>query len=217
MHAQTPPGGHAEHHPAGSPTDQGSSTTPAPPATPPPPAPTSGSSMGAMMEHMTGSVPKKPLMPRLLNAERLSEAERNALRGDAERRVETGLQVLEQGLIDFAEARRTRDEAALARAIGTLQDGARRWDMGLAVLRALSPPDTLPREAALTWFKTQMHLEPTLASPSALPWGLSWTHLGGMVILGLCAAGAIVVYLSKVRRSLRLLERLTQRKHEGTR
>jgi hypothetical protein len=166
---------------------------------------------------MTGSVPKKARIPRLLDVERLSAAERQALRGDAERQVETGLQAVEQGLIDFAAARRTRDEVALARAIGTLQDGARYWEIGMAVLHALSSPDTSPREAALTWFKTQMNLEPTLPSPSALPWGLSWTHLGGMVILGLFAAGALVIYLYKVRRSLRLLDRLTRRKHEGTR
>lgn len=172
--------------------------------------------MGAMMEHMTGSVPKKPLMPRLLDVERFSEAEWQALQADAERQVETGLQVLEQGLIDFAAARRTRDDAALARAIGTLQDGARHWETGMAVLRALSTPDTSPRQAALTWFKTQMHLDPSLPSPSALPWGLSWTHLGGMVILGLFAIGALVVYVYKVRRALTLLKRLTRRKDEGT-
>lgn len=173
--------------------------------------------MGAMMEHMTGSVPQKPLMPRLLDVERLSEVERNALQGDAERQVETGLQLLEQGLIDFAAARQRRDDMALARAIGTLQDGARHWETGVAVLHALSTPDASPREAALTWFKTQMHLEPTLPLPSSLPWGLSWTHLGGMVILGLFAIGALVVYFSKVRRALTLLDRLTRRKHEGTR
>lgn len=169
------------------------------------------------MESMTGSVPQPPLMSRLLNVERLSASERQGLRDDATRQVETGLQILEQGLIDFAAARQTRDAAALALAIGSLQDGARHWEMGMAVLRTISTPDAVPRQAALTWFKDQMRLEPALPSLSPLPWGLSWTHLGGMLSLGLFAMAALALYLYKVRRTVLFLEQLTRGKHEGTR
>lgn len=166
-----------------------------------------------MMEHMLSGVPqKKPLVPRLLDAERLSEHERNTLRGDAERRAQEGLQLLALGLREFTDAQQSGDEGALARAVARLQEGASLWETGSAVLRTLSSPGVRPEVTALRWFRVQMNLESTLMLPSTLPWGLSWMHLGGMVALGLFAVGAMVAYLYKVRWSLRLLHRLTRGK-----
>jgi hypothetical protein len=169
--------------------------------------------MGGMLEHMQGGTPqKKPLIPRLLDAERLSEGERHTLRGDAERRMQEGLQLVASSFHEFTEAQQSGDAAALTRAVARLQEGASLWETGSAVLRALSAPGARPEVAALRWFRAQMNLEPTLVLPSTLPWGLSWVHLGGMVALGLFAAGAIAAYLYKVRWSLRLLQRLTRGK-----
>lgn len=98
----------------------------------------------------------------------------------------------------------------MARAVVRLQEGASLWETGSAVLHALSSPGVRPEVVALRWFRTQMNLESTLLLPSTLPWGLSWVHLGGMVALGLFAAGAMAAYLYKVRWSLRLLNRLTR-------
>jgi hypothetical protein len=167
--------------------------------------------MREMMEHMQGGTPqKKPLIPRLLDAERLSEGERNTLRGDAERRVQEGLQLLASSFHEFTEAQQSGNVGALARAVAKLQEGASLWETGSAVLHTLSSPGARPESAALRWFREQMNLESTLVLPATLPWGLSWVHLGAMVALGLFAAGAMVAYLYKMQWSLRLLNRLTR-------
>jgi hypothetical protein len=170
--------------------------------------------MEQMMGQMGAKSPQKPLMPRLLDAERLSERERQTLRSDAEQRVQAGLQRLDQGLRAFADAQQTQDAEALARAVGQLHEAVSLWETGTTVLQALSSSTPRPRETALTWFKTQMHLAPAPQEATARPWGLSWVHLGGMVALGLFATGAVMVYLVKVRQSLRLLDRLTHRRHD---
>jgi hypothetical protein len=195
------PSAHEQHHPAGS------APNPAAPSVSPPPA---GMDMEQMMRQMMGSAPQKPLMPWLLDADRLPESERNRLRGAAERKAQEGLLQLEQGIRDFEEARQSNDEDALARAIEKLQAGIELWQTGSAVLRALSSPSVQPSETALTWFKTQMNLEPMPPLSAGLPWGLSWAHLGGMAALALLATGAVAVYFYKVRRALDLLDRLTR-------
>ncbi len=169
-----------------------------------------------MMQEMertmrSASPPKKALVPRLLDAERLSESERNALRGAAERKALEGLRLLEQAVRDFAQARRRGDEAALERAVEKLQEGATLWETGSAVQRALSTSGGRPRETALAWFKAQMNIEGAPPSAGGFPWGLTPFHVAMMAMLGLFAAGMFAVYLYKVRRSLALLSRLTAR------
>jgi len=78
---------HEKHHPPGVPAP---SQTPAPPgpaakrtpAHPVVPTPGMGMEMMKEMERMMGAPPKKPLVGRLLEIERLSKTERDSLRAD---------------------------------------------------------------------------------------------------------------------------------------
>ncbi len=161
------------------------------------------------MERMMGEPVKKPLMSRLLDAERLSEGERAALGKDAEQRVQQGLELLERGTRELSAARRANDGAAIAQAVSALKEGSELWETGAAVQRALSLPPATASATALRWFRSQMNVEVPEAV-TAWPWGLSPVHLAIMGILALTAGGGMVLYLYKVRRSLALLVRLTR-------
>jgi hypothetical protein len=164
-------------------------------------------SMMREMERMMGTVPKKPLVGRLLDADGMSETDRNALRGDAERRVQAGLVLIERGTRELAEARRRGDETALTRAVQTLEEGAAQWHTGRAVLEALS--STSPRAAGMRWFKSQMNLEIPSATPQSIG-GLSRRHATVMAGLAFLLAAGVALYVYKIRRSLALLARLTR-------
>ena len=56
-----------------------------------------------------------------------------------------------------------------------------------------------------------MNLDAQRAMPTGLPWGLSWMHIVVMAALVVFTAGAISLYLYRVRRALGLLARLTRR------
>lgn len=166
------------------------------------------------MEGMMGGLPRRPLISRLLDTERLSEAERNSLRGDAERRVRAGRARLEEGTRDLAAARGRGDEPALDRALRTIAEGVTLWETGRAVEDALSSPGTNPKDSALSWFKAQMNLGAPPPRPTALPWGLSWFHAAVMVTLAIFAVGGVAAYLYKVRRAISLLGQVTRRSGE---
>ena len=206
------PEGHGQHHPAAATVETPAAVTPPPPSPASPPAAPGapqGMDMPAMMREMgrmMGGVPKKPLVARLLDAERMTEVERNALRGDAERRIQEGLALLERGTRQLADARRTGDDAALARAVQRLEEGAAHWETGRAVLQALSSP--APRGAGVRWFKSQMNLE--LPSTPLTIGGLSWRHATVMASLAFIVVAGAALYGYKVRRSLALLARLTR-------
>lgn len=163
------------------------------------------------MERMLGARRAKPLMPRLLDADRLTERERNALRGAAERQAQEGLLILERGARQLLKARRAGDDRAIERAVERLQEGAALWERGAAVQHGLSSSPAPPSKTAIRWFKSQMNLDaqlPSIAGPA--PWGLSWVHFGVMAVLGLFATVAAALYLYKVQRSLSFLSRLTK-------
>ena len=209
------PEGHEQHHPAGA-TEAPAPLRP-PPSPAPPPAPGSAvpdapammdmPSMMREMERMMSGVRPKPLVARLLDAERMTEAERNSLRESAERRVQQGLELLERGTRDFAEARRRADETAIASALQTLEEGAAQWQTGRAVIQALESPT--PRSKSLQWFKAQMNLD-VPSAPRGDLWGVSRRHAAFMAIVVLIAIGGIGIYAYKVGRSLRLLARLSR-------
>ena len=168
--------------------------------------------MGQMMremERMMGGPVRKPLMSRLLDVQKLSEADRIALRTDAAQQIHQGLEALERGTRALAAARRASDEVAIARAIDEMKDGAARWEAGTAVQQALSLPRSSAGATATRWFRSELNLE-VPAAVRAWPWGLSPVHLAVMTILGLTAAGGLLLYLYKIRRSLALLARLTR-------
>ena len=206
------PEGHEQHHPSGAAVEAPTAVTPPPPSpTSPPAAPGApqGMDMPGMMREMgrmMGGVPKKPLMARVLDADQMTEAERNALRGDAERRIQEGLALLERGTRQLADARRIGDDAALARAVQTLEEGAAHWETGRAVLQALS--SSAPRGAGVRWFKSQMNLDRP-STPFTIG-GLSWRHATVMASLALIVVAGAALYGYKVRRSLALLARLTR-------
>lgn len=160
---------------------------------------------------MMGAPPKKPLVGRLLDVERLSEAERNALKGDAARQSDEGLKLLREAGRELEAARRKGDQRAIERAVEKLREGATLWETGHAVELALASPATVAREAGLRWFKAQMNLDTRLPVATGLPWGISWMHIVVMAALAVFAIGAISLYLYRVRRALGLLARLTRR------
>jgi hypothetical protein len=159
------------------------------------------------MERMMGAPPKQPLVARLLDVERLSEAERNSLRADAERESAEGLRLLREAGAELEAARHTEDPRAIERAVGKVREGATLWETAYAVQKALTDPSPVAREAGLRWFKAQMNLD----AQRAMPTGLSWMHIVVMAALVVFTAGAISLYLYRVRRALGLLARLTRR------
>jgi hypothetical protein len=163
------------------------------------------------MERMMSAPPKKPLVGRLLDIERLSEAERNSLSADATRESAEGLRLLREAGAELEAARRKRDHGAIERAVGKLREAATLWETGYAVEKALANPAPVPREVGLRWFKAQMNLEAQPPVPTGLPWGISWMHLVVMAALTVFTAGAISLYVYRVRRALGFLARLTRR------
>lgn len=162
------------------------------------------------MEGMLGAPAKKPLVSRLLDAERWSESERNSLKGDAARQMEGGLNLLQEAERELGQARKTGDQSAVERAVAKLREGAVLWETGYAVQRALTLPAPAAREAGVKWFKAQMNLDAQPPAPTGLPWGVSWMHLAVMGALAAVAAGSIALYLFRIRRALSLLGRLTR-------
>jgi len=149
-------------------------------------------------------------MPLLMDADRLSETERAALREAAEQHVTRGLTLIEEGSRELSRARGLGDETGLERAAQRLGEGLALWETGVAARRALSLPPADARYAALRWFKGQMNLGGTPGSPRAgAPWGISWAHLGAMAFLTALVLAGVVLYLYKVRRALATLDRLT--------
>lgn len=162
------------------------------------------------MERMMGGPPKKPLVGRLLDVERFSEAERNSLKGDAGRQMDEGLGLVREAGRALEQARAQGDRVAIERALEKLREGATLWQTGYAVDRALVGPAPEARAGAVRWFKAQMNVDARPPIPTGLPWGLSWMHLAVMTALAVFAAGAITLYLYRVRRALGLLARLTR-------
>jgi hypothetical protein len=163
------------------------------------------------MERMMGAPPRKPLVGRLLDVERLSEAERNSLKGDAARQSDEGLRLMREAGGDLEGARRKGDPRAIERAVEKLREGATLWETGYAVEKALANSAPVAREVGLRWFKAQMNLDAQPPVLTGLPWGISWMHLVVMAALVVFTAGAISLYLYRVRRALGLLARLTRR------
>jgi hypothetical protein len=163
------------------------------------------------MERMMGAPPRKPFMGRLLDIERLSEAERNLLRADAARQRVEGLRLMHEAGGELEGARQDGDQRAIEGAVEKLREGATLWETGYSVEEALANPAPAAREAGLRWFKVQMNLGAQPPVPTGLPWGLSWMHIVVMATLVVFTAGAISLYLYRVRRALGLLARLTRR------
>lgn len=148
--AQAPPAeDHEQHHPpGGTPAPQAPSapSAPAKPAPSPTTAPAGEMSMERMMkemERMMGGPPKKPLVGRLLDVERLSEAERNSLKGDAGRQMDEGMGLARQASRELEEARQRGDRGAIERALEKLREGATLW--GPAMLSIGRSPARPPR------------------------------------------------------------------------
>jgi hypothetical protein len=167
--------------------------------------------MGAMMramqqemERMHGGEPPRPLVSRLLDADRLTEAQRRELRVDAERRREEGLHRIERANQALATARRARDAAAVDRAVAALKEGTVLWETGTAVLRALD--SKAPRDGGVQWFRGQLRTLPRI-DPDQIAGGLSWRHAVLMGSLAAIVVAGLILYACKIRRSIELLRR----------
>jgi ferredoxin-NADP reductase len=200
--AQTPSGGHEQHHPA------------APPAEPTPPV-SAPAGMGNMMQEMgemmrsMGAAPPKEFYPSLMDLPDLPPEKRTEVQRAAYERMQSGTTLMLEGLDQLLRAASIDDSTAMQDAIAKLREGLARFDSGMAAHRALAEGRDA-RQLALQWFKTQMHLPaPPAPAERPGPWGLSWSHLLVMALLAIFAVVMITMYFFKVRRAADLLQRLT--------
>lgn len=154
---------------------------------------------------MHGVEPPRPLVSRLLDADRLTDAQRAQLRADAEQRRAEGLKRVDEAARALAKARQASDDAAIDRAVTGLKEGAVLWETGTTVRRALD--SNAPRDAAVRWFAEQLRTLPRIEPERPTSW-LSWRHATLMVGLALVVVAGLILYAYKVRRSIQLLRRV---------
>ena len=211
--AQTDPGDHRAHHPS----QPAGTAAPAPPPTSVPampsmpgamPAPTAGGGCGGMMGCMGG--PGRPFYASLLDMPALTAEARRVIEAEAERRIGWGSQAITSGQARLHHALATNDTAAVQQATAGVREGLLLLESGTAALRAIEV-GTAPRQLAMTWFRDQLGLPPTEASPTADggPWGLSWYHLTSMTFLVAFLVGTLLIQHARMRRVSALVERLS--------
>ena len=156
------------------------------------------------MEGMHGGEAPRPLVSRLIDADRLSDAQRRELHADAVRRRDEGLRRLDLATRELGKARQQSDDVAVARAVAAVKEATIMWETGTTVLNALD--SKAPREAGVQWFREQMRTLPRI-EPDQLTAGLSWRHAVLMASLAAVVVAGLVLYAYKVRRSVELLRR----------
>lgn len=196
--AQTTPEEHAKHHPGQAATTQPEASTG-----------TAGSGMmGEMMDGMMGVPPRKELYPSLMALPDLPPDRQAEVESAAQERMQSGTQLIAEGL-DQLRANPMGDYARLQHATSMIQEGASRFDSGLAARRAIAEGRSA-QQVALQWFKQEMNLlERTAATASTGLLGYTWFHFSIMLSLVLFAVAMLWMYALKIRRASRLLQNLT--------
>ena len=218
--AETPSGGHEQHHPAAPPAEPAPPVAPAPPDAPAPatsgaPPVSAPAGMGNMMQGMgemmrsMGAAPPKEFYPSLMDLPDLPPEKRTEVQRAAYERMQSGTTLMIEGLDRLLRAASTDDYVAMQDAVARLREGLARFDSGLAAHRAIAEGRDA-RQLALQWFKSQMRLPaPPAPAERPGPWGLSWSHLLVMALLMVFAVIMIAMYFFKMRRAANLLQRLT--------
>jgi len=198
--AQVTPEEHAKHHP-----EEAATTQPGAPAG----AAGMMEGMGEMMKNM-GAPPPKALYPSLMDLPDLPSEKRDEVQRAAHDRMKSGTDLMAEAFDQLVKAAPTNDFAAMQAATAMLREGMARFDSGLSAHRALSENQD-PRAIAMTWFKSQMNLQPAAGEkPHDGVLGVSWFHLFVMVVLIAFAVAMIAMYFFKMRRASTLLQRLTE-------
>lgn len=198
--AQVTPEEHAKHHP-----EEAATTQPGAPAG----AAGMMEGMGEMMKNM-GAPPAKELHPTLIELQGLSPEKRAEVQAAAHERMQSGTTLMAEGFDRLVRAAPTDDFKGMQEAVALLREGMARFDSGLAANRALAENQD-PRAIAMTWFKSQMNLQPAAGEkPHDGVFGLSWFHFLVMVVLIAFAVVMIAMYFFKMRRASTLLQRLTE-------
>src|SRR6266702_4099212 len=209
------PDPHASHHggQSPSPAESGAPGAPSPgPNAGPPQAPATPSSGGMMemMGSMMGGPPKKQLYPQLMELPAMTPEARAKIEADARDRINTGNAALVQAYDDYHRAMMNNDTAAMSAAASRQRAALAELESGTAGLRALAEGQA-PRQVALTWFRGQMNLAPAAVSSADAvgPFGLSWFHFISMAAVALFALTMAAFAVSRRRRSIALVNRLT--------
>ena len=199
---------HAGHHPSKDekPTNEVSSIQPAI-DTSSMMGPGMGKGMDKMMEKM-GAPKPKDLYPSLMRMQSATPEQTTLILSKATERMRLGNEQLSNGFMWLAEASQAEDYAQMQIALETVKEGIAHFDSGLATKRALLDGQE-PRRVALTWFKTQMDILPSIPENNqTIIWGMTPFHTSIMVILLLFAVAMIYVYGFKMRRASALLAQL---------
>jgi|TARA_R110000772_G_scaffold232235_1_gene343561 ferredoxin-NADP reductase len=200
--AQIAPGDHQAHHPD------------APTESQPGPTPSDSQStgmmedMGEMMRQM-GVPPPKELYPTLMTLPDLSPEQREEVELAAHKRMESGTELMAEGLDRLAGTLSTDDYEAMQRAVVLLREGLARFDSGLAAKRAVTEAPS-PKAVALAWLRKEMSLSrPTTLAPETGIFGVTWFHFWIMLSSTVFAVALLWLYFLKMRRASLLLRDLT--------
>ena len=204
--AQVTPEEHAKHHPEGGQAAGHGMGGPG--------SGGEGAGMGGMMagmgEMMQGmhSPPQRELYPALMEFADLPLEERAAVQARAHERMLGGSARLSNGLRRLSDAAPTDDFIEMQAALGEMREGLAEFDSGLAAHRALAEGRS-PKSVALQWFQREMSLlDRGVGHSQGGPFGLSWFHFLGMLLLTVFAVAMVSMYFFKMRRATNLLQGL---------
>jgi ferredoxin-NADP reductase len=163
--------------------------------------------MGEMMKSMTLPTPRE-LYPSLMALPELTLERRQQIERDAEERIRSGTQLMDDSLGALAAANAAADFRGMEEALTSLREGVARFESGIAAKHALTE-GRAPREVALEWFKREMNLPGATSLPVRHGFGGSAFHIVVIAILAAFAASMIWLYFARMRRATALLQGLT--------
>ena len=199
--AQTAAEHEGHHPPAAAPA-----AAAAPAVVPPAGAPDMRTMAEEMMRAMHGPLPTPPLVSRALNASRLSTAERDRLRVDAERQLVRGQAQVRRAARELDGALGAGDRGRADRALAEVREGATDVETARAVLDALASPPAETEARALAWFKRELRLVDDVSQRVREQEARRWLIVAALAVVGLAG---VTLYLYKVGRSVRWLARLS--------
>ncbi len=153
----------------------------------------------------------RPFYASLLDMPELTPEARRIIEAEAQWRIGWGSQAVNVAQVRLYQALAANDPAAMLQAAAGIREGLLRLESGTAALRAVET-GTPPRQFALAWFRDQMAIPASEASPMVMndgPWGLFWYHLTTMAFLAVALILALLIQYARMRRIGGLIARLT--------